>query len=152
MRNLPDPSRKRRRSPRSLEDLYIPEPNSGCWLFLGALTHNGYGKLRGADGDYRDEKAHRVFYERTKGPIPAGLQLDHLCKVTSCVNPDHLEVVTGAINCQRGRNAKLSPDKIRQIRALTAAGETQRQVAARFGVSQMAVCRVSRGATWRNVS
>lgn len=46
--------------------------------------------------------AHRVFYEHHVGPIPLGLTIDHLCKVTRCVNPDHLEPVTQRVNTLRG--------------------------------------------------
>lgn len=47
--------------------------------------------------------AHRVAYELTRGPIPAGMEIDHLCRVRSCVNPDHLEAVTRGENLRRGR-------------------------------------------------
>jgi hypothetical protein len=46
--------------------------------------------------------AHRLFYEQLVGPIPDGLQLDHLCRVRHCVNPDHLEPVTQTANVLRG--------------------------------------------------
>lgn len=75
---------------------YIPEPNTGCWLWLGSLDRGGYGKL--ASGAI----AHRVVYEQHKGPIPEGRQLDHLCRQRSCVNPDHLEPVTRRENVIRG--------------------------------------------------
>lgn len=73
-------------------------PN-GCWLWHAALSTTGYGK-------YSHEgvvsQAHRVAYEDAKGPIPAGLDLDHLCRVRACVNPDHLEPVTRRVNTLRG--------------------------------------------------
>lgn len=75
----------------------MPEPNSGCWLWDGCTTV-GYGRI------YMDGKlalAHRVSYEAHKGPIPDGLQVDHLCRVKSCVNPDHLEAVTAKENMSR---------------------------------------------------
>lgn len=83
------------------EDKYVPEPNSGCWLWLGALV-NGYGvigKERRGDGHAR---AHRLSYEWAKGPIPPGLVIDHLCRTPCCVNPDHLEAVTDQENLRRG--------------------------------------------------
>lgn len=79
--------------------LYIPEPNSGCWLWLGRLDHNGYGQF--SHGQRRSQ-AHRWSYERLVGPIPDGLQIDHLCRVRSCVNPVHLEPVTQRENIIRG--------------------------------------------------
>jgi len=82
------------------EEKYIPEPNSGCWLWTAAQL-NGYGAIK-VDGRFRG--AHRVGYELHKGPVPAGLVLDHLCRVPFCVNPDHLEPVTIGENISRGDN------------------------------------------------
>lgn len=77
----------------------IPEPNSGCWLWAGALDGKGYS-LMYAQG--KNRRAHRVSYEQQKGPIPDGLEIDHLCRTRCCVNPDHLEAVTHAENIRRG--------------------------------------------------
>jgi hypothetical protein len=67
----------------------------GCWLWLGTIAPNGYGKFGGLC-------AHRIAYEIHVGPIPAGLQIDHLCRVRHCVNPSHLEAVTQQENIRRG--------------------------------------------------
>ena len=75
------------------------EHESGCWLWQGTLAANGYGVLR-VDG--KNVKAHRFSYELLRGPIPEGATIDHLCRVRSCVNPDHLEAVSFAENCLRG--------------------------------------------------
>jgi hypothetical protein len=79
-----------------------PEPNSGCWLWTGSTTVLGYGQI-GAGGRYgKPLMAHRVSYEMHIGPIPKGLELDHLCRVPCCVNPKHLSPVTHAENLRRG--------------------------------------------------
>lgn len=73
----------------------------GCWLWTGTKVPSGYGRLWIAQ---RPFAAHRVAYEWLVGPIPEGLQLDHLCRVRRCVNPAHLEPVTSRENTMRGLN------------------------------------------------
>lgn len=68
-----------------------------CWLWRGSLTTDGYGHI-----GWR--KAHRLTYTAANGPIAAGMQLDHLCRVRHCVNPAHLEQVTNRTNGLRGRS------------------------------------------------
>ena len=75
----------------------------GCWLWTGSHNGLGYGTIRSVG---RKMYVHRYSYELLVGPIPAGLELDHLCRVPGCVNPDHLEPVTHAENLRRGRLAR----------------------------------------------
>lgn len=77
----------------------IPEPNSGCWLWSGHLDPAGYGRcnVRGLA-----KLAHRASFLICGGVIPAGMALDHLCRVRCCVNPDHLEAVPQHVNIARG--------------------------------------------------
>lgn len=74
-------------------------PN-GCWLWTGKLNRDGYAQMN-AYGQ-KGMGAHRVSYVMNVGPIPEGLQLDHLCRVRHCVNPAHLEPVTNEENMRRG--------------------------------------------------
>lgn len=81
------------------ERAYMPEPNSGCWLWLNFLTDDGYGVIF---SDRKTKRAHRVAYELFRGEIPDGLVIDHLCRNRCCVNPWHLEIVTRRENTLRG--------------------------------------------------
>lgn len=90
------------------------EKTATCWLWKGARTSHGYGTFV-VDGRRRSKKygmAHRVAYELVVGPIPAGLTIDHLCRVPACVNPKHLEPVSMSVNVLRGdaptKNAALN--------------------------------------------
>jgi len=74
---------------------------SGCWLWTGTVRPDGYG-LSMARHEVEGKLAHRLVYEAIIGPIPPGLDLDHLCRVRRCVGPTHLEPVTTAENVLRG--------------------------------------------------
>ena len=82
-------------------------PEGECWMWTGA-TGERYGRFYvGRDGGKaRWRGAHRVVYEALVGPVPSGLELDHLCRNRLCVNPIHLEPVTHQENCRRGRVGK----------------------------------------------
>lgn len=87
--------------PTAIEDRIQPEPNSGCWLWLGSLrdSKDGYG---GASWGGKAWRTHKLVYVLLKGEIQEGLQLDHRCRNRICCNPDHLEPVTQKINIHRG--------------------------------------------------
>jgi len=81
-----------------------PEPNTGCWLWSGASNSStgGYGHFNvGPTRIHRDMLAHRFSYESFVGPLVAGLTIDHLCRVRSCVNPAHLDQVPIGVNSSR---------------------------------------------------
>jgi len=90
---------------------------NGCWIWTGHIGRTGYGRgrhevafdpyyvngrLRGG----RRTAVHRVVHELLKGPIPDGLQIDHLCEVRSCCNPAHLEAVTQSVNILRAHHGQ----------------------------------------------
>lgn len=89
------------------EEAFVPEPNSGCWLWLRSINNKGYGS--GSLGGKR-QYAHRYSYERSVGLIPDGMKVCHRCDVPCCVNPAHLFVGTQRDNMRdaaiKGRTAK----------------------------------------------
>jgi hypothetical protein len=117
-----------------------------CWVWQLTLR-DGYGTV----GRGGRQMAHRWYYERLAGPIPDGLQLDHLCRNRACVNPDHLEPVTHAENCRRGASAVLTPTDVRAIRQLLVNGVKQATIAAMYGIAQPTVSDIQTGRRWSGV-
>lgn len=78
---------------------YACIPEAGCWMWMRAVGRDGYGKIKVSK---RQMGAHRASYELFKGAIPDGMDLDHLCRNRTCVNPDHLEAVSERVNVVRG--------------------------------------------------
>lgn len=74
-----------------------------CWLWTGSINVGGYAQVRRGD---RLMVGHRYAYEHEVGPIPDGLDLDHLCRVRHCVNPTHVEPATRSVNLKRGYAAR----------------------------------------------
>lgn len=80
----------------------VVEDDNGCWIWQRRLNRGGYGiGNRYVDGAKVTFRTHRLAYEVFVGPIPAGLALDHLCRVRACCNPAHLEPVTFRENLLR---------------------------------------------------
>ena len=78
--------------------------SNGCILWTGAIDRSGYGKFPiTIDGTRRMTGAHRAAWMAHRGDIQGDLVVDHLCRVRSCVNVDHMELVTGSVNTIRGR-------------------------------------------------
>lgn len=73
---------------------------SSCWIWFAGKNQKGYGLFHVSSG--KTQAAHRFSWEQLNGPVPKGLELDHLCRVRHCVNPAHLELVTHVENVRRG--------------------------------------------------
>lgn len=136
-------------------DFYsIPEPNSGCLLWLGHVTTSGYGDLR-LNG--RQNIAHRLSWETVNGPIPDGLFACHKCDVRTCINPAHLFLGTHQDNVDdqvmkqrqsfgvRNGRAKLSEAEVMEI--LSAVG-TNIAVGEKYGVSDTVISYIRSGKAW----
>lgn len=150
-------------------DRVQPEPNSGCWLWTGAIRDNRwtYGSIM---RNYKRHRAHRVSFEMSCGPIPEGKQVLHKCDVMLCVNPTHLYLGDDAQNVrdkfERGRAnilrgsrhgaAKLTDEQVREIRRILPGqrlpdgmGKTLSQ---RFGVGRDYITLIRKGAERRDVA
>lgn len=144
------------------EEKYIPEPNSGCWLWFGAVAgQDGRGNFR--MGPRGNVYAYRASWEFFKGPVPDGLQVLHSCDMPCCVNPDHLWLGTQADNmkdcAKKGRivsplayrsgetnlNAKINLAAVLEIRSGLSPAESMRK----FGISKAHVSRIKAGTSWR---
>ena len=110
----PAPERSRPLTPakplreRFWDKVTIAGPDD-CWVWTAGQKSNGYGSFAvgsRTDGSRRQVSAHRFAYEASVGPIPDGLELDHLCRVPLCVNPGHLEPVTHRENMRRGNTGQ----------------------------------------------
>lgn len=143
-------------------DRVIPEPNSGCWLWIAAVASHGYGTFE------KNKTAHRYSCELTYGAIPKGMLALHKCDIKICVNPKHIYIGSKKENSadaySRGRMnnvwhpagsqhpaAKLNQDQIAEIRSVI--GRFKRgqrsEMAARFGVSPATISDVKGGYSWR---
>lgn len=79
---------------------YAIDATTGCWVWQRSTCFQGYGQVW---SNGKLQRAHRLFYEQHRGPIPERLQIDHLCGNRLCVNPEHLEPVTAIENTRRSR-------------------------------------------------
>lgn len=135
-----------------------------CWIWQGGTNEGGYGRT---SYDGRMQPAHRVALLRQGIPVEAGMEVDHLCRVRACVNPEHLEVVSPLENIRRA--ARLTASDVEEIRAvrywLVAAdpvnikGEPRRrcpdgsavraELATRYGITSNYVKQIWRDERWR---
>src|SRR5882724_10638977 len=135
----------------AFEERYIPEPNSGCWIWLG-MQQSGkeYGLFY---WKRKTVKAHRASWTLYRGVIPAGMHVCHKCDLPMCVNPDHLFLGShsdnmadmmkkGRGNAPRGShngNSKLNEELVRQIRSLNFNGLCGAVIARQMGVNKSTV-------------
>lgn len=92
-------------------DGLLREPITECWEWTGSRTKAGYGKVSWKG---RLVYVHRLVYELLEGPIPEGLQIDHICRNRACANPDHLRLVEFGVNQAQGGAAGLGKRRKRR--------------------------------------
>lgn len=147
----------------ALEARSIPEPNTGCLLWLGATYSNGYGSVRVGGSRGVVHRTHRLMYMLAHGPIPAGHMVMHRCDQPACINPAHLTTGTPRDNVQdmvqkrrhaHGQTsamARLSEADVLSIRSRRSEGEPIAVIAKDFGTSPMYVSHIVHGRTWRHL-
>lgn len=139
-------------------------PFSGCWLWTGSCSHNGYGFFR---FDGKNTQAHRVSYKLFRGEIPDGLFVCHHCDVPCCVNPDHLFVGSRRDNLndakKKGRNKLLGrpgerhylttfkDEDVIEIRKLSKNGEACAHIARMYGKSETAIRWIIQRKSWQHL-
>ena len=139
------------------EEHHIPEPNTGCWLWLAQVTSKGYGCFWFRNYPWR---AHRAAWVLFRGEIPEGVQVLHRCDNPSCVNPEHLFLGTNADN-MRDRDTKGRANQRRgeqhpyatfteaQVHAIRADPRSMLEIAAAYGRPYMTIYQIVRRHTWR---
>lgn len=159
MTSLTAKSARNRGNPEArFHDSYIPEPNSGCWLWLGRpIMPKGYGTITVDD---RQLLAHRYSWVLHHGAIESGLFVMHRCDNPACVNPDHLRLGSHRDNTDdmlaksrqaRGQQikiSKLTPEQVIEIRRSPFGSW---KLAKMYGVSRPSIRAVKRGETWKHI-
>jgi hypothetical protein len=119
---------------------------SRCILWSHSKNSAGYGQLK-INGKF--VLAHRFYYEQKYGLIPEGLVIDHLCRTTACINPDHLEPVTNVENIRRGKHVKINLIKAGEIRLKYKSGEAnQNQLAREYSIDQGNISKIVKYKAW----
>jgi hypothetical protein len=137
--------------PRRTKPFYVEEDRgyvTACWIWQSTFTNYGYGRVTFKG---KNQPAHRLFYEKRHGPVEPGLQLHHLCEVTACVNPDHIQPLTPAEHMRTRKNTKLSIADCKEMQQLYAEGGiSYRILGERYGVAIMTAYKAVNGPS-RNV-
>ncbi len=119
-----------------------------CWIWQKSLDKDGYGN---ASEHGKAGRAHRVYYRRFKGRIPKKYDVDHLCFVTSCVNPDHLEAVPKLVNQRRRRTTVLTIEKVELIHGMISDGKNCYEIASIIGIAKATVYSAHKRYNWKEV-
>lgn len=128
--------------------LYTVSP-TGCWIWNGRLNSAGYAVACHIGKGVTTVS--RIMYERFKGPLPDGYEPDHVCRIVSCINPDHLDGVTHVENLRRGKSTKLTVEQVTQIRRLVELGWSGNDVADLYPITRAQVFSIVKRRSWADV-
>lgn len=151
------------------EGKFVPEPNSGCWLWIGGCCSGGYGTFFYGLDHKRDNMpciigAHRMSWILYNGELPSESWVCHRCDNPACVNPDHLFLGDSKINVEdkiaKGRGGKYyrgeenHRSKLTNEEILLISNDLrpQKEIAKSYNISQGHVSRIKRGVVWPTVS
>ena len=115
-----------------------------CWIWPYSIDGSGYGVIGKGKKLYG---AHKFIFELLVRPTPSSCELDHICCNKMCVNPSHLQPVSHAENCRRGKQTKLTQENVKWIRKM-AGVMTQQKIADKFGVSRASIGYILQGKRW----
>lgn len=143
--------------------LVMPEPNSGCWLWIGAVVPDGYGSMYWGGGGRTTLKAHRASWILHVGPLNDEQHVLHRCDTPACVNPDHLFLGTNADNvadrCIKGRSARIrgsqqGRSKLTEDDAAVIFLDPRpyAEIAKDFAISKGPVAAIKAGKLWTHVT
>lgn len=160
--------RRKAHEPITLDWLFsmsIPEPNSGCWLWMAAMSRrSGYSAVK-IEG-HRTTRAHRLAYQlANQCDVPSDIDVCHRCDVRLCINPDHLFLGTRLDNMRdcvkKGRFKTLDPlsgeaspnSKLtdKDVIAIRSDARSQRQIARSYGVDKGTIAAIIQRRTWRHL-
>ena len=142
-------------------EIKVKKSDTGCWEWIAAKHPKGYGNFSLGG---RVMKAHRVAYQLYVGEIPEGLCVCHRCDNPSCVNPSHLFLGTNADNTHdrdnKGRgsygenrpNAKLTDNKVSEIRARWQGGVSMTNLGKEYGVARQTISNIVHRRKWMRVN
>jgi len=141
-----------------IEERSIPEPNTGCWIWMRGVGSHGYGSAKAPH-----HTAHRASFVAFNGPIALGMLVQHSCDNHWCVAPHHLSLGTDKTNSDdkfRKRRDNLNKRKfgphpgrkltVEQAREIMESIDGNKSVAARYGVTARVVQRIKRGDHYRD--
>jgi hypothetical protein len=135
------------------ENTELDPVNSGCWRWRGPPVKSR--RYRKKDGVKR--ALYRIAFEHFKGPVPDGYVVHHTCENFHCVNPEHLNALTGAEHIrvhfrgEKNSNAVLTDESVREIFYLVKEGLLQRKIAGIYGVTQSCISNLLHNRRWPHI-